>query len=554
MIVGRRFAVCVGVALMSAGALPSVQARRGWDEDTHGRNAVPDYARVFQRDRVNRLDIAVAPADWQLLVADMTDMAGPFGRDRSRSSGGFARIEPPPEAMAACAGKAEGDGCTFGTPPAMGRCVQVPQAALACFPMPTFAGPGAQGADDVEFLPRTPLYVPATIMFDGTEFRRVGIRLKGNSSLVNAWGAGNEKLPFRLNFDELEDRFPEIRDQTFFGFPNLNLTNNAMDASFLRAKVVGDLLRDSGVPSSRTAFVRVYLDRGAGAAYLGLYTLVEVPDSPMLITQFGSDEGNLYKPRGAGGRWLRFDRDSFPKKTNAEQEDWTDIEDAIAALNAPRADAAGWRARLEARFDVDGFLRWLAFNTIIGNFDAYGGLSPHNYWVYGSPRDRDRLHWIPWDHDLALEGFGMGGPRPDGPAPGAGPGPLPPDGPPGVVIIGPGNRGPREAGVDLFHDEIDGSWPLIRWLLDDAVYRATYRRHLEDILATTFQPSRVMAQLRSEHALIARDVIGPEGEQPGRTFLDSAQRFDDALHGPEGLLAYVQARYALLRDALAGAR
>ncbi len=537
--------------LMSAGVLSGAQARQGWDDDTHGRDAVPDYARVFPRDRVNRLDIEVGPADWQRLVDDMTDMAGPFGRALGRPGGLTTRIEPPPEAMAACAGKAEGDACTFGAPPATGRCVQVPQAALACFPMPTFGGPGGQGADDVEFLPRTPIYVPATIVFDGTEFRRVGIRLKGNSSLVNAWGSGNEKLPFRLNFDELEDRFPDIRDQTFFGFPNLNLTNNAMDATFLRAKVVGDLLRDAGVPASRTAFVRVYLDRGAGAVYLGLYTLVEVPDSPMLVAQFGSDEGNLYKPRGAGGRWLRFDRDSFPKKTNAAHEDWTDIEDAIAALNAPRADAAGWRARLEARFDAGAFLRWLAFNTIIGNFDAYGGLSPHNYWLYGSPRDRDRLHWIPWDHDLALEGFGISGPRPEGPPPG----PLPPGGPPGIVVIGPGDRGPRgPEGIDLFHEETDGSWPLIRWLLDDAVYRAMYRRHVEDILATTFQPSRVMAQLRSEHALIARDVVGPEGEQAGRTFLESPQRFDDALYGPGGLLAYVQARYDLLREALAGSR
>ena len=37
------------------------------------------------------------------------------------------------------------------------------------------------------------------------------------------------------------------------------------------------------------------------------------------------------------------------------------------------SSAAAWRARLEARFAVNGFLRWLALNTIVGNFDAYGG-------------------------------------------------------------------------------------------------------------------------------------------------------------------------------------
>ena len=36
---------------------------------------------------------------------------------------------------------------------------------------------------------------------------------------------------------------------------------------------------------------------------------------------------------------------------------------AIAALHADRTDAAKWRAELEARFDVDGFLHVLALNT-----------------------------------------------------------------------------------------------------------------------------------------------------------------------------------------------
>ena len=68
-----------------------------------------------------------------------------------------------------------------------------------------------------------------------------------------------------------------------------------------------------------------------------------------------------------------------------------------------------WRSRLEARLDVGGFLRWLALNTIVANNDAYGGLSAHNYYLYGSPRHRDRLFWIPWDHDLSMSSGGIGG-------------------------------------------------------------------------------------------------------------------------------------------------
>ena len=226
------------------------------------------------------------------------------------------------------------------------------------------------------------------------------------SRAIRVWSTPGElaarRCRFGLNIDGLESRFPDSRDQTFFGFTNLSFSNHALDSSYLRAKVVTDLFHDAGLPAPRTAFVRVYLDRGAGAIYLGLYTMIEVPDEPMLDRLFGADSGNLYKPHSTVGDGRLFDKDDFPKKTNEFDEDWTDIQGAIAALNASKQDRVLWRSRLEARFDVDGFLRWLALNTIVGNNDAYGGLSAHNYYLYGSPRHRDRLFWIPWDHDLSL--------------------------------------------------------------------------------------------------------------------------------------------------------
>jgi len=283
----------------------------------------------------------------------------------------------------------------------------------------------------VELLPRTPIYVPVDLTFDGETFRHVGFRLKGNSSLVSTWQRGAEKVPFRLNIDALEGRYPEIVNQTFFGFQNLGFSNNILDSSYLRAKVVTDLMREAGLPAPRTAFMRVYLDRGAGLSYLGLYTMIEIPDEPMLDTAFGSSAGNLYKPHGTGGRWTVFVADDFPKRTNDSDQDWTDVEDAIAALNDATNDREVWRRRLEARVDVGVFLRWLALNTLVGNNDAYGGLSAHNYYLYGSPRHRDRLFWIPWDHDLAIPsaGGGLGGGGPVGGggvrrAGGPGPGPV----------------------------------------------------------------------------------------------------------------------------------
>ena len=320
-------------AVVLAMASPSAQR-----DDTHGRDAVPDYEKVFNQDSVGRLEIRMAASDWEAVVADMDSMAGRLG-----GAGGFGMPQPGPggggqfpaastEAIAACGGRTEGDACSFGTPAVSGRCVQTGNASpLTCVGLPAGGGPGGTpggGAnpgggfggnngqrDDVELLPRTPIYVPVDLTFDGETFRHVGFRLKGNSSLVSTWQRGAEKVPFRLNIDALEERYPEIVNQTFFGFQNLGFSNNILDSSYLRAKVVTDLMRESGLPAPRTAFMRVYLDRGAGLTYLGLYTMIEIPDEPMLDTAFGSSAGNLYKPHGTGGRWTVFDQPTtFPSE------------------------------------------------------------------------------------------------------------------------------------------------------------------------------------------------------------------------------------------------
>ena len=368
------------------------------------------------------------------------------------------------------------------------------------------------------------MYVPADLSFDGETFRNVGFRFKGNSSLVNSWRNGTDKMPFRLNIDGLESRFPDAKDQTFFGFTNLSFGNGALDTSYLRNKIVTDLFRDAGLAVARVAFVRVYLDRGEGPLYFGLYSMAEVPDSPFLERLFGSDDGNLYKPNGTGGRWTVFNANNFPKRTNEDDADWTDIQDAITAVNASRADREAWRRRIEARFDVNGFLRWLAGNTIIGNFDAYGGLTAHNYYLYGSTRHRDKLFWIPWDHDLAMSGFG------------------------GAGGIG---GGAATTNVDLFHAAVAPSWPLIRLFMDDPVYRAAYRAHVVDLLATVLEPGRVAAIVRSEHARIAPFVVGAEPEQPGRTFAGGPLVFDAAVNGPAGIVAGYTNRVAAVHRALA---
>jgi spore coat protein CotH len=338
----------------------------------------------------------------------------------------------------------------------------------------------------------------------------VGIRFKGNSSLMSTWSSGNYKLPFRLDLDAFETEHPEVDNQRFFGFKELSLASNWSDPSYLREKVTHDIFREAGVPAPRTAFYRLYIDYGQGSTYFGLYAMAEIPDSPMLAIQFGDDSGNLYKPTS---NWATFNADDFDKESNKDDADWSDVQAAIAALHADRTDAAAWRTGLEATLDVDSFLRWLAVNTVIVNWDTYGQMA-HNYYLYANPGNGDRLSWIPWDNNMAMMpgrgGIG-GGPAPDG----------------------------SQAGLSLGLTEVGEQWPLIRYLMDDSVYRAAYIEHMRTFIEGTYDVAAIQARLQAEHDLIAPYVTGDEGEQTGYTMLSNPQEFDTAL---SSLLQFIATR------------
>ena len=320
------------------------------------------------------------------------------------------------------------------------------------------------------------------------------------------------------------------------------------------------------MPAARAAFYRVFVDVGAGREYWGLYTMIEDPaDGAMLDAQFGGRDGNLYKPDGPGADWTRFDRRGILRgATNGDAANHADVVAAIEALHAPRDNPAAWRAALEARFDVDLFLRWLAVNTVMENWDSYGVMA-HNYYLYGDPAQGGRLRWIPWDHNMAFgagPGFGRGFPGPPGGVPGrgvAGPGPFggfgrggpPPAG------LGRGARGPAGLpfgpgrGDDVLHEQVGDAWPLIQRLMADEVYAARYRELLVHALGGLFAPERVR-EARARSARPHRAVGGGRARRTARRTRPSARReaFEGSLDGAEGLLARVRRRQAAVRAAL----
>jgi spore coat protein CotH len=352
--------------------------------------------------------------------------------------------------------------------------------------------------------------------------------------------SGIGKIPFRLDFDKYDKESPEIRDQRFYGFGKLTFSSNFADDSQIRELIATEILRDRGVPAARAAFYRVFVDTGGGAEYWGLYTMIEDPaDGAMLDAQLNGRSGNLYKPDGKGADWTTFSEAGFVKKTNAKAADFSDVSGAIAALHAPRTNPRAWRTALEAEFDVDLFLRWLAVNTAIENWDAYGVMA-HNYYLYSDAASGGRVRWLPWDNNMA---FGVGLGIPGMPAGGAGP--------PGG---GPVRAGMGVSGTDVLHQNVGDQWPLIRLLMADDVYAARYRVLLDSALGGQFARDAVARRARELHALIAPSITGPRGERPTHRTVASPEAFEASLDGPNGLLTLIEKRRAVIRAALAAPR
>lgn len=401
-----------------------------WTEATHSKDADPNFDEVFDDTMVKRFDFVVTADRWQSMLDDMTATYGGFGQP---------------------------------------------------------GGPGLVDADE------DPIFVPADVYYNGTQWYRVGIRFKGNSSLQSSWQQGILKLPFKLDFDEFEDDYPQIDNQRFYGFKKFSLKNNYEDKSQLREKVAADVFANAGLAVSHTAFYTLYVDHGDGPEYFGLYTLVEEIDDTVVDTQFSSDDGNLYKPEDFGASFIEgsFDEEYFEKKTNEDEEDWTDILALFAALHDDTAstDPATWRANLESVFDVDGFLKYLAVNGIIQNWDTYGRMT-HNYYLYNDP-DTAKLTWIPWDNNEALQDGKQGG----------------------------------ALALDFADLEAD-SWPLIEKLYADETYKAQYDDYLSEVIAGAFETTATQA-LYDTYSILVEPYATTEVE--GYSFLNGADDFYDAI-------------------------
>ncbi len=240
---------------------------------------------------------------------------------------------------------------------------------------------------------RSEEYISCDITIDGELIENVGIMLKGNSS----FGHPGKKKSFKIKFTEYIDR-------DYLGLNRLAFSNGFKDPTFLREKLACDLFNAYGVPCLRATFAEVYYNR----EYWGFYTAVEPVNKRFLDRRFNENTGNLYKgdPRGdlmwKGADPASYQRD-YEKKTNEDEDDWSDLIDFIFFLN--RTPDEVFTTDFSNRFDLSIWSRYLAVNSALVNLDSYVHFG-HNYYLYFT--EEGKIKFIAWDLNEAFANFTAG--------------------------------------------------------------------------------------------------------------------------------------------------
>ena len=297
-------------------------------------------------------------------------------------------------------------------------------------------------------------YYSCNVVVNGKTFYSVGIRPKGNTSLSSiANDPDTDRYSFKLEFDHY------IEGQTCYGLDKLILNNNYADATNMKEAIVYDMYQYLGVDASLYNYAKISVN----GDYRGVYLALEAVEDSFMLRNYGTEDGNLYKPEsmGIGGG---VDGNGFPQKGEMpdgedfpQKDEMPDGEDFPQMGEAPNGEAADikmgimggnggsdlnytdddldsystiWDGEitdtdkkdhkrvvealknisegtdLETYMDVDNILKYMAVHTFVVNDDSLSGIMAHNYYLY---EYNGKLNILPWDYNLSFGGMSMGG-------------------------------------------------------------------------------------------------------------------------------------------------
>ena len=331
----------------------------------------------------------------------------------------------------------------------------------------------------------TDVDVPASLTVDGKTYSDVGVHFRGMSSFMMVSEGRKRSLKLALDFTR--------KDQQLGGCRTLDLLNSHEDPSFLRSVLSLQIARDY-MPAPKANFVRVVIN---GESW-GVYVNVEPFNKEFVQEWFGTKKGARWKAPGspmarASLSYLGEDPAPYKRlyelKSKDEPQAWSGLIRLCRVLNQTPPDKL--EEALAPLLDVDGALRFLAWENVLINNDGYW-VRTSDYNFYQDPKGK--FHIFPHDSNETFStpggpgfGPGMGGPGGRrGPGEFAGPGgggPRGRGGPFGGPGGGPGGGGARVDGVKL--DPLiaasDSEKPLISKLLAVPTLRARYLGYCKDM-------------------------------------------------------------------------
>ena len=134
-------------------------------------------------------------------------------------------------------------------------------------------------------------YYVCDVEICGETFKNVAIRPKGNTSLSSiAMDPETDRYSFKLEFGHF------MEGQTCFGLDKLILNNNYADATNMKEAIIYDMFNYIGAAASLYNYASVTLN----GEYKGVYLALEAVEESFLLRNFGTQNGELYKPESMG--------------------------------------------------------------------------------------------------------------------------------------------------------------------------------------------------------------------------------------------------------------
>lgn len=244
-------------------------------------------------------------------------------------------------------------------------------------------------------------WTPCDVVIDGEELKNVGIRTKGNSSLMMA---KNGKYSFRIKTDKFD------KDINYHGLTELCMNNMLMDASCLRDIICYNAMYEVDGVAPHAAHTDMYLN---GELY-SFYLLAEQPGTTVAERYAVDNDSVLYKATESNGNgdggWGGFAGDSYCSFTEnmpldrfdvkfGQDDEFKHIQDIKTAIN--KLTPTDYKF-IEDVLDVPSFLKGFAVNAIFCNYDSYNGSLAHNYYLMYSG---GKAYFVGWDYNLCLGNF-----------------------------------------------------------------------------------------------------------------------------------------------------